>query len=72
MLKCCNHTSASTPGEEAAINKVYNKMVNHGWKIPIPLEAIPELKGVGVIPIRVTTQLTFSKQGEKIPKYRVT
>ena len=72
MLGFGKHKSASTLEGESTIDTSYSKEVDYGWQIPIPLKKSTYFKHARVIPIRVATQSAFRKEGEKIPKCRVT
>ena len=64
--------SKSTTGHEKLIQSKYKTEVERGWMLPIPLQAINSIEGVGITPIGITNQTTLNEKGEVIGKKQIT
>eukprot|EP00979_Chaetoceros_neogracilis_P014856 scaffold4950_cov161-Chaetoceros_neogracile.AAC.2 len=62
----------STSGHDKLIQSKYKTEVERGWMMPIPLQAINAIEGLGITPIGIANQTTLNDKGEVIGKKRIT
>ena len=62
----------STKGHDKLIQSKYKTEVERGWMMPIPLQAINSIEGIGITPIGIANQTTLNEKGEVIGKKRIT
>ena len=70
MIKRDNHQLASDPANEPTLLKKYSKEVNRGCMLPIIVESVTNIKGAGVIPGEVVTQVSVNDKGDRITNRR--
>jgi hypothetical protein len=62
----------STSGHDKLIQSKYKTEVERGWMMPIPLQTINAIEGLGITPIGIANQTTLNDKGEVIGKKRIT
>ena len=68
-----NYQPSSQSSEEITfVERQYNKEINKGLIIPLPMEVLHKMKNVSVIPVGVVSQFTINEEGETIKKMRLT
>ena len=72
MIKSGNHKSAISKESEATLLKNYEKEVERDWMLLITFESVRKVKGAGVIPVGVATQMTIDHRGSEKVKHRTT
>ena len=72
MLPRGNHKSARSALNAAALEKVIDKEVKHGWVLPPTIDSLRHIKNAGVVPLGVAEQLLIDEKGERYNKIRVT
>ena len=72
MLLRGNHKSARSALNAAALKKVIDKEVKHGWVLPLTIDSLRHIKNAGVVPLGVAEQLSIDEKGERYTKIRVT
>jgi hypothetical protein len=71
-IKAGNNKSAKNPESIEVIKKIYTKEVKKGFMLPIEIDTLRKIKGLGVIPIGCAEQFTINEEGERIKKRRLT
>ena len=72
MIKRGNHKSTTNNENSEALHKGYLKEIEHGWLIPISVDAVHKIKNAMVLPLGIVTQQTLDVHGQKITKRRIT
>ena len=71
MIARGNHKSSALISTESLKSK-YNKEVDRGWMIPLPIPFLLKLKHASVIPLGVAFQKTINDAGDIVDKERLT
>ena len=62
----------STVGHDKQIQSKYKTEVKRGWMLPIPLQFVSSIMGLGITPIGIANQTTLNEKGEIIGKKCIT
>ena len=72
MILRGNHKSSHSVLNSAALDKVINKYIYHGWALPLTIESLQNIINVGVVTLGVAEQLSINEKGERYIKICVT
>ena len=72
MLPRGNHKSARSALNAAALEKVIDKEVKHGWVLPLTIDSLCHIENVGVVLQGEAEQLSIDNKLERYTKRRVT
>ncbi len=70
MLERGNHKSAEDESQQA--QRLLLKDVHHGFSMPVLPEIVSQIHGAMVQPLGLAKQFSIDKDGNRVPKYRLT